>query len=214
MQRLTTSLLIAVAINIGLLMMMHLMTQSETHYQVVESPSLLDFIRLDTASETAVKTRQLPDKPPPPLPTPPPPPAAMATPSVSSLPTPDVVAPQIAVPMTLTGGPFLGKVAAEAIDTASVKPTTYANVAPIYRAPPRYPRLAKTRGIEGQVRVAFTINPQGQVQDPKILAADPAGVFEKAALRAIKKWKFAPQVEQDKPTSTLAAVTIVFKMPR
>jgi protein TonB len=45
------------------------------------------------------------------------------------------------------------------------------------------------------VLVEFTITPSGTVQDPKVLDADPKGLFEDAALKSISRWKYNPKVE-------------------
>ncbi len=56
---------------------------------------------------------------------------------------------------------------------------------------PRYPRRAKKRGIEGHVDISFKIRPNGEVFDMKITNSKPAGVFDRAALQALKRWKFS-----------------------
>ncbi len=56
---------------------------------------------------------------------------------------------------------------------------------------PRYPRRAKKRGIEGHVDISFKIRPNGEVFDMKITNSKPAGVFDRAALKALKRWKFS-----------------------
>ena len=66
---------------------------------------------------------------------------------------------------------------------------------PLVRIPPDYPPRAQQRGIEGWVLIEFTITPSGTVADPKVLDADPKGMFEDAALKAISRWKYNPKVE-------------------
>lgn len=55
---------------------------------------------------------------------------------------------------------------------------------------PRYPAKAQNRRIEGSVQIAFTIQPDGSVSDARPLSAQPAGVFEEAALAAVARWRF------------------------
>jgi protein TonB len=69
------------------------------------------------------------------------------------------------------------------------------DIVPLVRIPPDYPARAQQRGIEGWVLVEFTITPSGTVQDPKVLDADPKGLFEDAALKSISRWKYNPKVE-------------------
>ena len=55
---------------------------------------------------------------------------------------------------------------------------------------PEYPRVALSREQNGWVDVKFTISPTGKVEDVQIIDANPKRVFERATLRAAKKWRF------------------------
>lgn len=59
-------------------------------------------------------------------------------------------------------------------------------------AAPRYPVSALRRGIEGHVQVAFTIKPDGSVSAPRLISANPEGVFDEAAIAAARRWRFEP----------------------
>ncbi len=67
-------------------------------------------------------------------------------------------------------------------------------ILPIVKVAPVYPNRARTRGIEGFVLVSFTVDEKGRVQDPKVLDAQPRGVFERVALDAVRKFKYRPRV--------------------
>ena len=69
------------------------------------------------------------------------------------------------------------------------------DIVPLVRIPPEYPARAQQRGIEGWVLLEFTITPSGTVQDPKVIDADPKGIFDDAALKALSRWKYNPKVE-------------------
>jgi TonB family protein len=58
--------------------------------------------------------------------------------------------------------------------------------------PPEYPREAWRRGQEGWVDIELTVNPGGRVTDAKVVASQPRGLFERAALRAVRQWEFEP----------------------
>lgn len=58
--------------------------------------------------------------------------------------------------------------------------------------PPEYPREAWRRGLEGWVEVELTIGPDGRVVDARVVASQPRGIFERAALRAVMQWVFDP----------------------
>ncbi|MGH8084477.1 MAG: energy transducer TonB [Lysobacter sp.] len=59
-------------------------------------------------------------------------------------------------------------------------------------ATPDYPLHALRRGIEGRVRVAFTIEADGSVSAARPVASTPQGVFDDAAVAAARRWRFEP----------------------
>ena len=70
---------------------------------------------------------------------------------------------------------------------------------PIAQVAPQYPRSALTQGIEGWVLVEFTIGTEGQVKEPRIIKAEPPGVFDEAALSAVKRFRFKPRTVGSTP---------------
>jgi protein TonB len=68
--------------------------------------------------------------------------------------------------------------------------------APLVRPDPVYPRTAQTRGIEGWVEPKFTISGSGAVTDVTVVDADPKGMFDAAASKAVQSWKYAPRVRE------------------
>lgn len=71
---------------------------------------------------------------------------------------------------------------------------TEGSATPIFRIDPTYPTDAARNGVEGWVQLTFTITPTGTVDDIAILDAKPKRVFDRAARRALSKWKYKPQV--------------------
>ena len=65
---------------------------------------------------------------------------------------------------------------------------------PIMRVTPVYPPRASRRGIEGWVELAFTITTTGATENIRVVAEEPPGVFSRAAMKAVRKWKYKPQV--------------------
>jgi protein TonB len=66
---------------------------------------------------------------------------------------------------------------------------------PLVRIEPDYPMKARQRGIEGWVVVEFTITPAGTIKDARVLQAQPPGIFDEAAVRAVSRWKYNPKIE-------------------
>ena len=70
---------------------------------------------------------------------------------------------------------------------------------PIVKVAPVYPSRAQSRGIEGWVLLQFTVTETGAVRDPVVLEAEPSGIFDEAAKRAVVKFKYKPRVENGRP---------------
>jgi len=68
------------------------------------------------------------------------------------------------------------------------------DIVPLVRVDPQYPPRAKQRRIEGWVDVEFTISPAGTVDNPKVIGAYPPTVFEQAALRAVRRWRYNAKI--------------------
>lgn len=83
---------------------------------------------------------------------------------------------------------------------------------PLVRFPAEYPMSARAKQIEGYVLVRFTVTETGSVADPEVLRAEPAGVFDRAARRAVMRWKYQPQMVDGKPTSVVSYARLTFQI--
>lgn len=70
-----------------------------------------------------------------------------------------------------------------------------ADLVAVNARPPNYPWRARRKGIEGFVKLEFSLDDDGKVTDVEVLDAMPEGVFEKAASRAISRWTFEAMEE-------------------
>jgi TonB family protein len=77
-------------------------------------------------------------------------------------------------------------------DPAARPATTPAEIVaqPLEQPQPRYPRRALEREKEGVVRVRLTIGPDGTVSEAVVVASQPAGLFDDAALEAVRRWRY------------------------
>ncbi|MEO1038678.1 MAG: energy transducer TonB [Pseudomonadota bacterium] len=57
---------------------------------------------------------------------------------------------------------------------------------------PEYPRGAQRRELEGHVTVRYNVTEAGEVADVEVVESEPAGVFDRAVLRALEGWEYAP----------------------
>jgi TonB family protein len=85
--------------------------------------------------------------------------------------------------------------------------TAWAAPAPIHMRQPIYPQNALMRGIEGRVVLEFSLAADGSVRDLHAISAAPAGVFDQAAIQAMRGWKYslpASAMEQGRYRQTMA----------
>ena len=78
--------------------------------------------------------------------------------------------------------------------------------------PPEYPADAARKRLEGWVDVEFTVKADGSVRDTLIRNAQPAGVFDQAATRAVEKWRFKPVLRENKPVEQRAHIRVRFSL--
>lgn len=177
----------ATAVAVGLFLLMQgLIALEGGELEDTGPKTVIDFVRLKRDSRLDIKKRAKPDKPPPQQqPVSP----SMSLPDYDGAPVSVAVSaerPTIGKSFELSGGPTLGAPS----DTDTI---------PLVRINPIYPRRAAERRIEGWVVVKFSINEQGMVESPEVVDAEPRGIFESAAVRAIRKWRYKPKIEGGKP---------------
>lgn len=91
--------------------------------------------------------------------------------------------------------------------------STGAMAMPLYRVEPRYPRKALRLNKQGYVLLSFDINESGRVVNIQVIDAKPRKLFEREALRALKKWKYKPMLVDGKAVSqTGQKIRLDFKM--
>jgi protein TonB len=83
---------------------------------------------------------------------------------------------------------------------------------PIVRVAPVYPSRALSRGLEGFVDMSFTVTATGTVKDPIVLQST-SSLFERAATRAVLKFKYKPRVVDGVPVEVSGVKTrITFEL--
>jgi protein TonB len=81
-------------------------------------------------------------------------------------------------------------------------------------APPEYPQKAFQQKLTGSVTVEFVVDVNGEPRDTRVVDADPPEVFDKAALTAVKKWRYEPVVVNNVPTEVPTRMVIRFELPK
>ena len=77
---------------------------------------------------------------------------------------------------------------------------------------PEYPRDAVLKNIEGSVKVRFTIDSAGKVVESSVVQSTPERVFDRAALTAVKRWRFEPLATDGEAAQATIETTVLFKM--
>lgn len=83
---------------------------------------------------------------------------------------------------------------------------------PLFRIEPKYPRMKARKGHNGTVTIEFTVSADGFVQNPKILKSEGGISFEKEALIAVKKWRYAPKFKNGIPIAAKSTVELDFEI--
>ena len=76
----------------------------------------------------------------------------------------------------------------------------------------RYPEIARSQRIQGQVVVQFIVNKDGTIADAKVVKS-VSPQLDREAMRVIRmmpNWK--PGIQDNKPCKTMVAIPIVFKL--
>lgn len=192
MRRLVCSVPPALIVTVGLFLGMRILVEGSGRSTLNDSASpFRDLIRLPTKHVMHAPPRTMPNKPQP-----------QATPARAA-PALGTRSPR---PGRLnTPSPFAAYARGNSL---SFKPigglgritrSENAEATPLIRVNPLYPRRAAERGIEGYVTVRFMVGTTGQVVDPKIIASNPPGVFDRTALKAVRKWKYRPKIVDGTP---------------
>ena len=109
------------------------------------------------------------------------------------------------VPLNFGDGPWIGPQAVMQADSSFV---------PLSQLPPQYPYKAAQRGIEGWVRVEFDVTATGSVENVEVLESDPPGVFDKAAIRAVSRWRFKPRMVNGEAVPGKATQVVDFRLEK
>ncbi len=178
------AVVIGTVVTLSLLFVMHLLIA--TGKAALTKPrdrAQLDFVRVRRNESLNVEDFT-PEKPPKPPETPPETPPQDMDNIDPDAPTVNVAPPEVAA-NTDIGGPG-GMNIAEG------------DYLPIVRVAPVYPARALSRGLEGYVDMQFTVTTTGTVKDPVVIFST-SSLFERAATRAVLKFKYKPRVVDGVP---------------
>ena len=129
------------------------------------------------------------------------------------IPAPPVVAPApAAAPSASSNSRATAKTTETTGHGRDDSKTVVSGVVPLVRVPPKYPARAASRHIEGWVKVEFTIQTDGSVDDAVVVGSEPENIFDDAALTAISKWKFKEKIVNGVAVPQRAVQRLQFKL--
>jgi len=192
------SIVVGVVVTMSLLFLMQvLIATGKTALTKPRDRAKLEFVRVKR-NESLNTEDFTPEKPPKPPEMPPETPPQDMDNIDPSAPTINVAPPQVATETNI-GGPG-GMNIAEG------------DYLPIVRVAPVYPARALSRGLEGYVDLSFTVTTTGTVRDPVVIFST-SSLFERAAVRAVEKFKYKPRVVDGVPVDVPNVKTrITFKI--
>lgn len=192
------SIVLGSFVTLSLLFVMHLLIEyGESAVTKERTRHNLDFVRVKRNESLNIEDFT-PEKPPKPPETPPETPPQDMDNLDPNTPTINIAPPPISANTTI-GGPGSMNIAE-------------GDYLPIVRVAPVYPARALSRGLEGHVDLSFTVTAAGTVRDPIILFST-SSLFERAATRAVLKFKYKPRVVDGIPVDVTGVKTrITFRI--
>jgi protein TonB len=77
---------------------------------------------------------------------------------------------------------------------------------------PIYPVFAKRYGTEGEVQLKVSISPSGRVDTVTIEKSSGSDLLDKAAVTAVRTWRYHPAVRDGQPVATTDIVPVIFRI--
>jgi len=191
--RLPVALVVAWCISVGLFWLLRTLIGASGALDEIQAPPRIEFVRLrkDTSVEEKKRVKPQIEKPEPP----PKAESVSAAEKMSVIPGADLAALAPSVDYSGVGGGVGGLGASQ----LAVAGGSDRDAVPQVRIQPDYPIQARQKGIEGWVDVQFTVGADGSVRNPIVLDAQPKAIFDRAAVQAVKGWKYNPRIEDGRP---------------
>jgi protein TonB len=82
----------------------------------------------------------------------------------------------------------------------------------IHRVEPVYPPIAVRAQVRGIVILEAVVGPTGQVEDVRVLRSIP--LLDKAAVEAVRRWRYSPLLLNGKPQRFVLTVTVSFNLSK
>lgn len=197
----------AILVTISLFyLMQYLISGKHSLLATSQGGNTFDIIRLNRAEDIVTKQRQLPE--PPKEPVAPAKPLKLAKAASDT----QIVTPSLNLPLPDLPSLQLQRDVLTGVTAEIATPQENSEVIALLKVEPDYPRKAAIEGIEGWVKLRFTVLEDGSVANIVVIDSKPRRMFEKSAIRAIKRWKFKPRMVNGKAVQQTAIQIISFEL--
>jgi periplasmic protein TonB len=173
------------------------------------------FVKKQAAAPTVVTLLALPDDPPPEQPQPKPdtvtpPPIATITPPPQIVLPPQPAAPQVAQVEVAKPAPSAPQPAPSAPVARGPENLGELSAKMISAKPPRYPMDSRRAREQGTVMLSVLLSTDGRVADVSIARSSGFARLDRAALDAVRDWRWSPLMRDGSPVMVRGVVTIPF----
>jgi TonB family protein len=79
---------------------------------------------------------------------------------------------------------------------------------------PEYPQSALSHQISGSVLLTYTVDTGGVTRDVHVIEATPPGVFDNAAISAVRRWRYAPMIVNGTAVEVPVRTQVRFELPK
>ncbi|MEQ3659418.1 MAG: energy transducer TonB [Glaciecola sp.] len=180
--RIFVAILIGGVVTFALFVLMHNLTQSDAKPSILSPMVALESIVFEKEEPEIKNEKKLPK-----------PPKVLQQPELKRDPI-----PTDAKPHTGFGDPITVDIPSDEYKTNLNNFKMQGEARPLVRFPPDYPPVASREGIEGWVEMSFSIDTSGAVTNVEVTNSEPKRIFDRAARRALQRWKYQAKVVNGK----------------
>ena len=179
--RIAGAIVLGATATFSLFVLMHHLTSNDD-IEIVKVDPLPHFTSIYQEKDESIRKTRREAEPPPPVIKPPQ--------------TPREIAPPQEITGTGFTEPGLDGIDTVPTDTQAGPFTLASDARPIVRIDPEYPPDAARDGLEGWVELNFSIDESGAVRNVVVVNSEPKRVFDRAAKRALQRWKYQAKREE------------------
>ncbi len=82
----------------------------------------------------------------------------------------------------------------------------------LWKTDPAYTSEARRAGVEGRVNLSATVGVDGRAFEIGVVRGLDGGL-DRQAVKAVRKWQFAPAVSGDRPVPCCVTIAVEFRLP-